>query len=66
MNFYSRNKVFVNSALVSGLVFALIMAGFDYYKEQPFSLIKFAVHFVLFGAFNGYMAYRKHKKQQGE
>ena len=63
MNFYTRNKAFVNAGLISGLLFALVMAGFDYFREQPFSLLKFALHFVLFGAFNGYMAYRKHKKE---
>lgn len=62
MSFYSKNKAFINSGLISGLVFALIMLGFDYYNQKSFSAIKFVTHFVLFGLFNGYMAYRKYKK----
>ena len=63
MNFYTKYKRFIISGLFSGLLFAVVMAAFDYFKEQPFSLLKFAIHLVLFGAFNGYMAYRKIKKQ---
>lgn len=62
MEFYTKYKTFIILGLVSGLVFALIMAGWDSYKEQPFSALKFGLHFVFFGAFNGYMSYRKHKK----
>lgn len=63
MAFYTKNKPFILSALISGLAFALIMFGFDYYNEEPFSLFKFVLYFVFFGAFNGYMSYRKHKKR---
>jgi len=66
MSFINRNKVFIRSGIISGFVFALIMAGFDYFKDQPFSVLKFMMHFVLFGLFNGYMAYRKFKKDQNE
>ena len=66
MSFINRNKVFIRSGIISGLVFALIMAGFDYFKDQPFSVLRFAMHSVFFGLFNGYMAYRKFKKDQNE
>ena len=56
-------KKYILSGLISGLVFALIMAGWDYYKELPFSAIKFIAHLVLFAALNGYLTYRRdHKK----
>ncbi len=66
MRFINRNIVFIRSGIVSGLVFALITASFDYFNDQPFSVLKFAMHSVFFGLFNGYMVYRKFKKDQNE
>jgi hypothetical protein len=62
MEIYNKYKPFIYSGLIAGLVFALIMLGFDYYNDEPFSLFKFLMHFVFFGIFNSYLAYRKHKK----
>ncbi|MFD2550961.1 hypothetical protein ACFSQP_03935 [Bizionia sediminis] len=62
--FIEKNKSYIKLGLISGVMFALVMATFDYYMGRPFSIIKFAAHFVLFGLFNGYMAYRKVKKEE--
>lgn len=56
-------KKIILTGLISGIVFALLMAGWDYYKEVPFSVLKFIIHFVLFALFNGYMSYRTEKKK---
>lgn len=54
-------KKYIITGLISGLVFAILLAGWDYYKQNPFSVLKFVIHTVVFGAFNGYMTYRKEK-----
>ncbi len=56
-------KKFILTGLVSGLVFAILMAGWDYYQDRPFSVLKFVLHLVLFALFNGYMSYRSAKKR---
>ncbi len=35
--------------LVTGLGFACIMAGFDYYDDKPFNVLKFIFYFISFG-----------------
>ena len=52
-------KKYIISGLISGLAFALLMAGWDYYKGKPFSALTFLIHSVLFALFNGYLTYRK-------
>ncbi|WP_289046206.1 hypothetical protein [uncultured Olleya sp.] len=54
-------KKYIITGLISGLVFAILLAGWDYYKQNPFSVLKFVIHTVIFGVFNGYMTYRKAK-----
>ncbi|AXO79015.1 hypothetical protein DZC78_01005 [Olleya aquimaris] len=55
-------KKYIITGLISGLVFAILLAGWDYYKQSPFSVLKFVIHTVVFGVFNGYMTYRKETK----
>ncbi|MGY0392381.1 hypothetical protein ACW5R3_07510 [Bizionia sp. KMM 8389] len=64
MSFFQRNKTYIKLGAISGLMFALVMLIFDHFMDRPFLLWKFALHFVLFGSFNGYMAYRKVKKEE--
>lgn len=42
------NKVLI-SGIFSGLTYALIMMGFDYYDNKELSLSKFILHAVVFG-----------------
>ncbi|QXP58630.1 hypothetical protein [Olleya sp. HaHaR_3_96] len=56
-------KKYVINGLISGLAFAVLMAGWEYYKEQPFSAFKFVLHIVLFALLNGYLTYRKDKNK---
>jgi len=55
-------KKYIITGLISGLVFAILLAGWDYYKQNPFSVLKFVIHTIAFGAFNGYMTYIKETK----
>ncbi|WP_418513147.1 hypothetical protein [Corallibacter sp.] len=64
MSFISKNKTYIKLGLVSGLIFALLMLAFDYFMGKPFLVWKFILHFILFGAFNGFMAYRRVKKEK--
>ena len=66
MSAITKNKPFILSGILSGFVFALFMSGFDYFNDQPFLFIKFVMNFVFFGLFNGYMVYRKNKKDQNK
>jgi hypothetical protein len=48
-------KRFTKSSLifgfVSGFLFACMIAGFDYYNDDPFNFTKFIFQFLLFGLF---------------
>lgn len=43
------NKVAAKSAALSGVVFALLMAGFDVWDEESFSVGAFVFRFLFFG-----------------
>ncbi|MBT8253009.1 MAG: hypothetical protein KJN68_03485 [Bacteroidia bacterium] len=49
----SSNKVLTKERikifLIAGLVYAAIMAGFDYYSGVELNLKKFLLHFLIFG-----------------
>ena len=57
------NKVFIKTFLVAGIVYASLMAGFDYADGQEFKLYKFVFSFLFFGLFMGYIFRNGHKKQ---
>jgi preprotein translocase subunit SecG len=59
----AENKVFIKSFLLSGLVYAGLMAGFDYSEGQEFSIWRFILGFLFFGIFMGLVSRYKHKKQ---
>ena len=58
-------KTLLISGLFSGLTYAVIMMGFDYYDGKELSILKFIVHALIFG---GLMAlatrYNLKKKQK--
>ncbi|MBP93919.1 hypothetical protein SAMN04487989_102440 [Bizionia echini] len=66
MSFFEKNKTYLKLGVISGIMFALVMVAFDYFMGRQFSILKFALHFVLFGFFNAYMAYRKVKKEEAK
>lgn len=43
----------VLTGLLSGIAFASLMAGYDYFTDTPFSILKFLFHFMFFGLFMG-------------
>jgi len=55
-------KLKIRTGVLSGLIFAVIMAGFEFYDENKFSVLKFIFHAVIFGFFMGLMARDKSKK----
>jgi hypothetical protein len=44
-------KTVIKTGLLNGLLFAILMAGFDYFSNEPFSIKKFIFHFICFGFF---------------
>lgn len=44
-------KTIVITGGINGLLFALFMAGFDYFNGDSFSILKFLFHFMFFGFF---------------
>ena len=59
----AENKAFIKTFLVAGIVYASIMAGFDYADGQEFKLYKFVFSFLFFGLFMSYIFRNGHKKQ---
>lgn len=59
----TENKIFVKSFLISGLIYAGLMAGFDFSNDSPFRIFKFLFHFFFFGLFMGLLTRNTHKKQ---
>lgn len=55
-------KLKIRTGVLSGLLFAVIIAGFNFYDEDKFSVLKFIFHAVIFGFFIGLMARGKSKK----
>ena len=47
----SRLKSILIGGCVGGGVYAVIMAAFDYYDGQEFSLWKIVINFLIFGGF---------------
>lgn len=59
----AENKAFIKTFLVAGIVYASLMAGFDYADGQEFKLYKFVFSFLFFGLFMGFIFRNGHKKQ---
>lgn len=59
----AENKAFLKTFLVAGIVYASLMAGFDYADGEGFKIYKFLFHFFFFGLFMGFLARYSHKKQ---
>jgi hypothetical protein len=59
----AENKAFIKTFLIAGIVYASIMAGFDYADGQEFKLYKFVFSFLFFGLFMSYIFRNGHKKQ---
>ena len=62
----TTNKVVVTgliSGLVNGIVFASIMAAFDYFEGEEINWSKFLFQFLFFGAMMGLMTSYSTKKR---
>jgi len=59
----AENKAFIKTFLIAGIVYASLMAGFDYADGQEFKLYKFVFSFLFFGLFMGFIFRNGHKKQ---
>ena len=58
-----KTKIIVGG-LFGGIVYALIMAGFDYATGENFSMKKFILGGTFFGIFQGAIAYFSLKSQR--
>jgi uncharacterized membrane protein len=56
-------KDIVRQAAISGFIFAIVMAIFDFFSEAPFSFLKFIVHFLVYGLIMGFLFRYKRTKQ---
>lgn len=57
-----ENKLFIKSSLMSGLIYAGLMAGFDYSTGEEFKIMKFLFHFIFFGLSMGLLSRYNYKK----
>ncbi len=58
---------FIKTFLVSGSIFALLMAGFNYSFNDEFNIYKSLFHFVFFGLIMAFVSrnnLRKNKKNE--
>lgn len=62
----SLNKIFLKSSLISGLIFATLMAGFDYKEGLEFNTQKFFFRFIFFGLLMGSINWHYSKKEQNK
>ena len=58
-----ENKVFLKAFFSTGLIYATLMASFDYYFDEVFKVAKFLFHFFFFGLFMGLLARNNTKNQ---
>ena len=56
-------KTIIKSGLISGIIYAGLMAGFDYSDGQDFSMWRFIFNALIFGIFMGLMTRYNLKKQ---
>ena len=59
----TQTKAIIKSGLISGIVYAGLMAGFDYSDGQDFRIWKFIFHASFFGIFMGFMSRYNLRKQ---
>ena len=59
----TQTKVIIKSGLFSGIVYAGLMAGFDYSDGQDFRIWRFILNSLFFGTFMGFMTRYNLKKQ---
>ncbi len=59
----TQTKAIIKSGLFSGIVYAGLMAGFDYSDGQDFRIWKFIFHASFFGIFMGFMTRYNLRKQ---
>ena len=59
----TQTKAIIKSGLISGIVYAGLMAGFDYSDGQDFRIWKFIFRASFFGIFMGFMTRYNLRKQ---
>ena len=55
-------KSIITGGLFRGIVYASIMAGFDYADGENFKICRFLIHALIFGFFMGCMTFYNLKK----
>jgi len=59
-----QTKSILISGLISGIVYAVLMAGFDYYDEKNFKVWRFIFNFVFLGILIGLVTRYNFKKEK--
>ena len=62
----AENKFFVKEIFFSGIIFASLMAGFDYSDGKEFVITKFIFHLLFFGLFMGLFFRYQYKKSMSK
>jgi hypothetical protein len=57
-------KIVIKTFFISGLIYAGLMAGYDYSQENEFKVLRFILHFIFFGGFMSLIARFNNKKQK--
>ncbi len=57
-------KTRIISGSIGGLVFAIVMALFDYFDSKEFNLLKFVISSLIFGIFMFILVKTKNKKEK--
>jgi dipeptide/tripeptide permease len=59
----TRTKSIIKGGLFGGIVYALVMLGFDFIDGKNFNVWKFIFNLSFFGILMGFMIYYNLKKQ---
>lgn len=59
----NNKRQLIIRSLIGGVVYASLMAGWDYHNNLPFNLWKFLFYLLFFGASLGFFEYRQSKRK---
>ena len=60
----TQTKTIIKSGLFSGIIYAGLIAGFDFLRAKEFDIYKFLLDFLIFGFFMSLAVWYNHKKKK--
>lgn len=58
----TQTKTLIKNGLIAGIVYAGLMAGYDYFNGDEFKIFKFIFHCIFFGGFMSLIELLRNKK----